>query len=455
MARFRTPNLRHHKPSQLGVVTLNGRDFYLGHWPRDQNEAPQDVRTEYDRKIAEWLSNGRQLPGATAAPRGAATLTVSELIATFWPNAERHYVHPDGTPTSELEDFRLSLRPLRRLYGGTCAADFGPLALKAVRQAIVDGSWLTDEEKTQRQKKGHKLACCRSVANQRTGRIRRLFRWAVEQELVPPAVLQALQAVRDLPKGRGHARETEPVKPVQDDVVEATLPFLRPQVRAMVMLQRHAGMRPGEVCVMRGIDIDTTGTVWTFTPGSDQGPSGKHKTAWRGHRRVIQLGPKAREVLRPWLRLNPTEYLFQPREATASRDQDRAARRKTKKTPSQKTRRRKRNPKRQPSECYSVGTYGRAIERACVLLHCKTCKKCQRQEGEDRTAWEKRIRECQGLKALTWNPNQLRHASATEIRKVAGLDAARVVLGHRSPSITETYAEIDTGKAAEIMERLG
>jgi hypothetical protein len=35
------------------------------------------------------------------------------------------------------------------------------------------------------------------------------------------------------------------------------------------------------------------------------------------------------------------------------------------------------------------------------------------------------------------------------------LDAARVVLGHPSPAITEVYAELDIAKAAEVMERLG
>ena len=54
-----------------------------------------------------------------------------------------------------------------------------------------------------------------------------------------------------------------------------------------------------------------------------------------------------------------------------------------------------------------------------------------------------------------WHPNQLRHTKATEIRREAGLDAACVVLGHRSPQITEVYAELDVNKAAEVMGALG
>jgi integrase len=73
-----------------------------------------------------------------------------------------------------------------------------------------------------------------------------------------------------------------------------------------------------------------------------------------------------------------------------------------------------------------VDTYGNAIERACLKA---------------------------GIPE--WHPNQLRHSKATEIRKEAGLDAARAVLGHRTLTITEVYAEIDQAKAAAVMEKLG
>lgn len=61
----------------------------------------------------------------------------------------------------------------------------------------------------------------------------------------------------------------------------------------------------------------------------------------------------------------------------------------------------------------------------------------------------------QWRKAHRWHANQLRHAKATEIPREAGLDAARAVLGHRSPQVTELYAEVDFDKAAEVMEKLG
>ena len=58
-------------------------------------------------------------------------------------------------------------------------------------------------------------------------------------------------------------------------------------------------------------------------------------------------------------------------------------------------------------------------------------------------------------KAHRWHPHQLRHTRAMELKREAGLDVARAVLGHRSPIITEHYATLDVAKAAEVMARIG
>ena len=57
---------------------------------------------------------------------------------------------------------------------------------------------------------------------------------------------------------------------------------------------------------MRGIDLDMTGKVWMYRPGSDQGPAGDHKTAYRGHRKVVALGPKSQEIIRRHLKPDVT-----------------------------------------------------------------------------------------------------------------------------------------------------
>jgi integrase len=441
MASPRTPSLRRHKTHGLGVVTLNGHDHYLGPWPAGLHTPPAAVQAAYDRLIAEWLANGRQLlpmrPGATTAGP-----TVAELIVAYYHHAERHYRRPDGTPTSEVSEYRRAFVPLNHLYGDTPAQAFGPLALKAVRQLMVDGY--------RHPKYGPQEPLARGVVNQRIGRIRRAFKWGVEQEIVTPAVLQGLQAIRGLQRGRSTARETEPVKPIAEAVVNDTLPFCNRHVAAMIRVQLLTGMRPGEVCALRGCDLDTAGPVWLYRPGSDQGTEGAHKTAHHGYQRIVAIGPRGQEVIRPFLKLDTRACLFSPREAMEEIRARRRQERKTPMTPSQRKRSRKLKPKRAPGDRYSVGAYDHAIRAAIDAANrAAACEPCKEVPLEQRCA------SCKAKALPHWHPHQLRHTKATEIRREAGLDAARAVLGHRTPSVTEVYAELDMGKAAEVMQRLG
>jgi integrase len=431
------PSYRKHRQSRQALVTLTDglggrKDVLLG--PHGTKES----RVEYARVIAEWEAAGRTIPHRAAA----SDLTIHELILRFWLHVEKHYRRPDGSPTSEIDSYRMSFKPLKRLYGDALAKEFGPLSLKAVREAMVSGSWLTEAEKAKRQEEGHKLTWCRGLVNQRIGRIRRMFKWAVENEMIQAPVYQALMAVRGLVRGRSEARDTAPVKPVHPAWVEAVLPHLLPQVAAMVELQLTTGMRAGEVTIMRTIDIDTKGRIWLYKPTD-------HKTAWRGHHRVVPLGPRAQAILKPWLRLSVEEYLFQPKEALAWRWAKLREERKSKVQPSQQSRR-KRKPQRTVSDHYTVTAYDHAVTSAIKKANAaRACETCKPLDSADR------CQACQANIIPHWHPHQLRHTKATEIRREAGLDAARAVLGHRSPVITEHYAELDVTKAAEVMERLG
>jgi integrase len=432
----RIPSYRRHKQSGQAIVTLpdglgGRRDFLLGEYGSERSQL------EYARLLAQWETNGRR-----AAWRSSATdLTVNELILAYWKVVEEYYRQPDGTPTSEVNNIRLALRPLRELYGHTLAAEFDSLALEAVRDGKIQ--------------MGH----CRSRINKDISRIKRLFQWGASRKLIPLSVFQLLQTVRGLRHNRSLATETEPVKPVSQEVVNATLPFLPAPVAAMAQLQLLTGMRPGEVVVMRGIDIDMTGPIWFYRPGSDCGSFGQHKTAWRGHHRVIALGPRAQEIVRLHLKTDLHACLFSPADSIALFRAKQRKSRKSKVQPSQVSRK-KRNPKRRPGQKYTVGSYDHAVAAACIRAY-PLPEPLARSEKESAHEWRTRLTVDQ-IAAIrqwrrehSWHPNQLRHTKATEIRREAGLDAARVVLGHRSPQITETYAEIDLDKAAEVMARLG
>jgi len=128
---------------------------------------------EYDRLVAEWLANGRELP---PDPMEGPGLTVTEVMLRYWNFADGYYQW-DGKPSPEWYHIRTALKVVRRLYGRTPAAEFGPLALKACRQEFLN-------------RKQN-----RRTINQNVGRVKRMFRWAVENELVPPGLYHGLQAV--------------------------------------------------------------------------------------------------------------------------------------------------------------------------------------------------------------------------------------------------------------------
>jgi integrase len=347
-------------------------------------------RAVYDRLVAEWLAK------QPAAP----CPTIDEIIVRFLEHA-RSYYRKAGVETAEVANVRLSLRPLHDRFGSLPVVEFGPRALNLVRQEML-GSGVS-----------------RLEINRRVSRIRRMFRWAASEELIPAGIVAALKTLADLKKGRTTARETSPVTAVPEAFVDAVLPHVSRQVATMIELQRLTGMRPGEVMIMRAGDLDTTGKVWLYRPSA-------HKMEHTNRSRVVPIGPRAQAVLRPWLRTNLKEFLFQPQEAEAERLAERKRNRVTPLTPSQRARTRKADPRKQPGERFDTRSYAHAIARAC------------RKVG-----------------IPVWGPNRLRHLAATILRREFGLDVARVVLGHSSPVVTEIYAELDGAKATEAMLRIG
>jgi integrase len=318
------------------------------------------------------------------------------------------------------------------------ASRVGPLALKAVRAAMVGRKW------------------CRSLVNQRVGRVRRIFKWAASEELIPAAVYQALTTVTGLQRGRTVARETAPVGPVDDAVVDATLPFLNRHVRGLVEFQRYTGCQPGEACLVRRCDIEMNGAVWRYKPAH-------HKLAHRGKSRTVAVGPQAQEVLRAYFTPEITDYLFSPRRAVEELHAGRAAKRKTPRYPSHLARnagKRVKSPKRPPAERYTAQSYGTAIDRACDKAF-PLPEALRQGEGESRRKWWARLGEEQRgevrawRKAHRWSPNQLRHDYGTKARKLFDLEHAGAALGHTRMSATEVYAERDERLAAAVAAKLG
>ncbi|HQX48935.1 MAG TPA: hypothetical protein PLR25_03455, partial [Planctomycetaceae bacterium] len=210
-SKSKVPSYCHHKASGRAVVRINGRDHYLGQYGSDQSHS------EYARLIAEWRVARQSATSESKATCFTAdpSSTVSEVLLKYRDFAREYYAK-DGKPGKEYVEMRLALKPLRELYGHTLAREFGPLKLQAVRQKMIDSD------------------LSRGVVNNRMNRVKRFFKWAVSEELIPSFVYEGLRTVAGLKKGRTSARETDPVQPVADEHVEAVLPHVSPQVAAMI-----------------------------------------------------------------------------------------------------------------------------------------------------------------------------------------------------------------------------
>jgi hypothetical protein len=208
-------------------------------------------------------------------------------------------------------------------------------------------------------------------------------------------------------------------------------------------------------------DLDRSGDVWLYRPPH-------HKTAHRGKRRTIAIGPRAQKALEPFITDDPEAYVFSPARAVAEVRAERAANRKTPRYPSEAKRRARskvKNPRRRAASKYTTHAYSVAISRACEAAHPLPADLAPRKK-EDGTIetpkeWRARLsaKEQKRVKdwraAHHWHPNQLRHTFATLARKKYGLEAAQVLLGHSRADVTQVYAERDEAAAVRVAGEIG
>jgi len=440
-------------------VVLSNRAIYCGR--------PDDPATEqrYHQAIAEWLAAGRQ---AAADPN---VITVKELIARFWIHAETYYRHLTDGKNKEHEQFRLALRPLSALYAATPATEFGPRALKAVQQKMVQMGW------------------CRPYTNKQINRIRQVFKWAVSDELIPSHILHGLQSVPGLNVGRSDAREPEKITPVPIRMVQAIKPHVARQIWAMIQLQLFTAARPGEIARLTPGAIDRDHghkdedyffvgdheraednaqvLKTAFTSAADTGKHiwvyklNAHKTAHRGFSKKVWIGPRAQQILTPFLLRDPSTYCFPPTEAETERRRQLTEKRTTPLAYGNSIgTNRKASPTRTAGNRYTTDSYRRAIQRGCDLAYPPPTP-LARRKGETKAQWQSRLTPEQKaeLKAWQkkhrWHPHQLRHNAATYLRKEFGLEAARIILGHQSTAVTEIYAEKDEQQAVDAIMKIG
>lgn len=406
MARPKTevPQLRYHLSGQA-FVRIDDRNYYLG-----KHGSPESF-ARYAVLIAEYRRNGLSLPTSfdlkslnplvESLTSGTAAVSVSthqadepilvkHLTAAYREHAKIAY----AKCKSELLRITQICRELEAYSGETLVDEFGPRALKALRQTWVESGR------------------ARKYINAITQLVVRIFKFGVAEEMIEETTWTRLKALEPLRYGRTDAKEGTTRKPVSIDVVRATVVELSPVVRDMVRVQVATGMRPSELCSMRPCDIDRSGDVWMYRPEH-------HKNKSKGKARAIPIVGDARDVVTNYLNRDPKAYLFSPSEAVALWQAKKRSERKSKVQPSQVDRS-KDYPETRPGERYTQDSYRRAIDRACKRA-----------------------------KVERWFPYQIRHLLLTEIRDALGVEHAQAIGGHSRVDMTEVYAKLSESKAIE------
>jgi hypothetical protein len=114
----RAPRYRLHKRTGQAVVTIDGKDIYLG---KHRSSASREA---YRRKVAERMQNGGRLPAAQHAA------SVAELVVAYTEVATG-YCRKDGKRTDEVRMIKTSIKMARELYGRTRNA-LGAICVRSI-----------------------------------------------------------------------------------------------------------------------------------------------------------------------------------------------------------------------------------------------------------------------------------------------------------------------------------
>ena len=328
-------------------------------------------------------------PGVTVPNTTGNPALIADLVTQFLEAAQK------AKNPSDYGNYKIAGQALWR-YKELPTADFDAYLLLQIQNGFVNAGY------------------ARRQCNRLTNFIVHIFKWGEVRRLVTPGKSVQLKAVE--PVRAGTAKDNEERMPVDDDVVERTLPFLLPIYQAFIRILRSTGARPSEICRMKVSDIDRTDPkTWVFRIRH-------HKTMRYNKRRVLAFGRKDQAVLAPYLEGKaPNAAVFSPKDAVRERkERDRSAR-KTPFTPSQleRDKNRKRHPKAKNNEHFDTHTVGIAL-RVSIL-------KANRKLPPDQ-------------QIPHWTLYQLRHAFLTEKTEQFDENVAALLAGHSDPKmVREIY----------------
>ncbi len=153
--RLSLPQVRLHSGSGHARVRINGTEHWLGRFGSPEAQAA------YDRFLAEYLANGRQvaprpkverqetpppIPQPEAVPASlppdiatvSTEVTIAEVCVLFMEHAKTYYKLSDGRLSSSYDGMLQAVNALRP-FGKPPASAFGPRCLGQVMERLVDG----------------------------------------------------------------------------------------------------------------------------------------------------------------------------------------------------------------------------------------------------------------------------------------------------------------------------
>lgn len=423
---MRLPTYRKHKASGQAITRFApffGKKIkYLGKWNSPESKAA--FREIYSRAMKYAAEKSAQ----PASPAPEPQKQIQDLVSDFLTWAKDYF----GEQTAHFGHLCTALRPLMIYHSEVPCSEYTPKMLITARTWMIEHVDPPDYDQTKRRKT---KPWSRTYINNQLHRIRRAFQWGVENGYVDASVLNNLREVSALRLGKTTAPETDRITVVDWKVAQLVLPYLPPMLRAMVQIQFYSGMRSAELTTLRVDEIDTTlGDVWLFEPH-------KHKTAWRGKRKIVAMGSRSIALLKPYYARSIADgstYIFRPGIAMEEHHAIRAFWRRSKRYGKAKARKPR---KRETNERYDSHGYYEAIEHGFRAM--------EKFAALDALHYGVTLQ-----KVVRWHPHQLRHTRSTEAEEKHGRHGASALLGN-TITATDIYSEQSVQAAIAIARQDG
>lgn len=428
------------RQSHHACIYFLGKRHLLGEW------GSLDADAAYRLKVRELLNvvHTGEITAQTRRRVEVEVTHVAHLAEAFDLHAKDYYIK-----RGERTGSATRAATVRRLLGES-GFDRTPL-----REA--DACWLRDFRTWICKHKAADGELNRTTVNIYAAIVVQMFRFGASNGICDASSWEGLKALEPIKKRRAPAaglkplREGEKREPVPRHWIRIVRPHMSRTIRMMMDLELLTGMRPQEICALRGEDLHPTrlpGVLLyrvTFDRNkTDHVEHGEERRVWIGPRgcKLLMLAGKGRI---------PSGYVFRPADALEDRFSAAAAGRKTPKWPShdvsvRRARRRSRGvTPAMLGEMYTPASYRRAMERACARA-IKAQKKRTKEMGVELKPSER---------AGRFTPYQLRHNAASEICNREELSLAKELLGHRDIRTTIGYVKVSDRRAAAAALKYG